>query len=45
VNNNGSEGLIHKNRDQTGNRKLDVKIVKKAEKYLKKLPYIFSIQD
>ena len=35
VDNNGIDGLIHKSRGETGNRKLDVKIVKKAEKYLK----------
>lgn len=35
VDKNGAEGLIHKNRGQSGNRKLDPKIVKKAEKYLK----------
>ena len=35
VDKNGAEGLIHKSRGQSGNRKLDPKIVKKAEKYLK----------
>ena len=35
VSKNGAEGLIHKNRGQSGNRKLDPEIVKKAEKYLK----------
>jgi len=35
VDENGAEGLIHKNRGETGNRKLDVEIVKKAKKYLK----------
>ena len=35
VNKNGAEGLVHKNRGQSGNRKLNPEIVKKAEKYLK----------
>jgi len=35
VDKNGINGLIHKSRGQTGNRKLDVEIIKKAEKYLK----------
>ncbi len=38
----GAKGLIHKNRGQSGNRKLDPEIVKKAEKYLKEKYYDFG---
>lgn len=36
VRDNGAEGLIHKNRGKISNRKMDPKIIAKAEKYLKK---------
>ncbi|MCK5292868.1 MAG: ISNCY family transposase [Thermoplasmata archaeon] len=39
VDKNGAEGLIHKNRGKSSNRKLDPEIVKKAEKYLKEKYY------
>lgn len=42
VNEYGADGLIHKNRGRTGNRKLDSEIVKKAEKYLKEKYYDFG---
>ena len=35
----GAEGLIHKSRGRTGNRKLNPEIVKKAERYLKEKYY------
>ena len=35
----GAEGLIHKSRGRTGNRKLNPEIVKKAEKHLKEEYY------
>ena len=38
----GAKGLIHKNRGQEGNRKLDPKIIRKAEKYLKEKYYDFG---
>ena len=36
VDNNGINGLIHKSRCQTGNRKLDIEIVKKSRKAFKR---------
>ena len=42
VNKYGAEGLVHKSRGQIGNRKLDVKIFKKAEKLLKEKYYDFG---
>ena len=38
----GARGLIHGSRGKESNRKLDVKIVKKAEKYLKEKYYDFG---
>ncbi len=38
----GTKGLIHKNRGQISNRKLDSGIIKKAEKYLKEKYYDFG---
>lgn len=38
----GAKGLIHGNRGKTGNRKLDDKIIAKAEKYLKEKYYDFG---
>ena len=38
----GAEGLIHKSRGKSGNRRLDPEIVKKAEKYLKEKYYNFG---
>ena len=35
VNELGAEGLIHGNRGRTSNRKLDIKAIIQAEKYLK----------
>lgn len=42
VDEHGAKGLIHKNRGQISNRKLDPEIVKKAEKYLKEKYYDFG---
>jgi len=42
VNKYGVKGLIHKSRGKISNRKLDPKIVKKAEKYLKEKYYDFG---
>ena len=39
VDKQGMEGLIHKNRGQASNRKIDAKIIEKAEKYLKEKYY------
>jgi hypothetical protein len=38
----GANGLIHKNRGRTGNRKLDHEIIEKTEKYLKEKYYDFK---
>lgn len=35
----GAEGLVHKGRGRTGNRRLDPELVKKAERYLKEKYY------
>lgn len=42
VNELGAEGLIHGNRGKLSNRKLDDKIITKAEKYLKEKYYDFG---
>lgn len=42
VNKYGAEGLIHRSRGRTGNRKLDPVIIKKAQKHLKEKYYYFK---